>query len=441
MPVDHWMMFGTFKEKDFFSYPSPNTYKGILINGNMAAYAPGGMAAFLMEKTAGVDYIIDPQTHAFQHAPQFVHNNKEELKSSFSKLCSQYGEPVLSKAGISPVQPSDFDDVKKRKFVENVILFQKNALSSLMVEAESNKYLDLTQEQLHPYSLIAPYFYLNEININDWKELSKDFVKIAREFSEDKKLFAMVVISQGILTNKELLYEISNEFGTLDCDGFLVWVDDLDEHTASMSELDGLLQLCNGLKGDNGKEVINIRGSYFSVLAAGNGGDGFLDGVGHGPEFGEHRAVVPVGGGLPIARYYIPRLHTRIRYRDALGYFQGLNYLKDSQTFHDKVCNCQECRQVINGNIDNFYLFGDYNFKSFNRGGALVRMEYPTRETSVRCLKHYLNKKAKEYYFASEYSKEELLNSLEHKYNEYVPVASQDNVSHLIKWKKVLEVK
>ncbi len=54
MNIDHWMIFSTFAEQVYFIYPTIETYKGVIINGNMATYAPDGLAAFLLEKTKTV---------------------------------------------------------------------------------------------------------------------------------------------------------------------------------------------------------------------------------------------------------------------------------------------------------------------------------------------------------------------------------------------------
>src|SRR5690349_16856718 len=58
MPIDHWMMFATFAEQRHFIYPSRQTYQGVIINGNMVAHAPDGLAAFILEKTDAIRYII-----------------------------------------------------------------------------------------------------------------------------------------------------------------------------------------------------------------------------------------------------------------------------------------------------------------------------------------------------------------------------------------------
>src|SRR5882762_1874338 len=95
MPIDHWMMFGTFGEQRHFVYTSPDTYQtgGTIINGNMAAYAPDGLAAFLLERTGGrLNYIIDPLTHAFQHNPSSVTDQNRKTKKSIQGLAVAYGE-------------------------------------------------------------------------------------------------------------------------------------------------------------------------------------------------------------------------------------------------------------------------------------------------------------------------------------------------------------
>src|SRR5439155_1265305 len=151
---------------------------------------------------------------------------------------------------------------------------------------------------------------------------------------------------------------------------------------------------------ENGREVINLHGGYFSVLAAGKLGNGAMSGVCHGPEFGESRAVVPVGGGIPIARYYLRHLHTRVRYRDALRYLRLKGWLIDAATFHVNVCDCEECVATLSGDPANFIKYGTGTAKEVRRGGGITRIEYPSGETKLRCLKHYLQKKKFEYQFA-----------------------------------------
>jgi hypothetical protein len=215
-------------------------------------------------------------------------------------------------------------------------------------------------------------------------------------------------------------------------------VDDLNEHQASSLELKGLLDLARTLRKDGRREVINLHGGYFSVLAAGVLGKSAMSGVTHGPEFGEFRSVVPVGGGIPIARYYVPAIHARIRYRAALRLFKKKEWLESSEAFFKNVCDCSECKQTIGGDVGNFVNFGDSETKDVRRGGGVVRIDFPKTETKLRCLRHYLQRKFLEYKFAATASENQIGADLQHGRAELEEVMGLDAVAHLTLWKETL---
>jgi hypothetical protein len=438
--IDHWMMFGTFGQQRYFVYPNTGTYCGVIINANMAAYAPDGLAAFLTEKTKNLNYIIDPLTHAFQHEPSVLQNDDGEVKKAFDIMARRYG-PVFARCVDEriPVLPKHFrQDSDLRLAVDNCLQFQKNQLSEAMKSSDAMKYLDPEIEKVEPYALIAPYFYMTESSIDRWLPICARSASFATELKEKSRVFSAVVVSQGIVSDEDTRNRIITEFDGIPVKGFLLWVDDLDEETAGKDELAGLLELARGLRGGSSREVVNLHGGYFSVLAAGLLGNNAMSGVTHAPEFGEHRSVIPVGGGIPIARYYMPRLHIRVRYRDALGLLNAKGWLRDAETFHDKVCNCDECRDTISGEIKNFRKFGIGNVKSIRRGDRLVRIEYPTEETKKRCLRHYLQRKAIEYQFSATANREQILEDLDNGISEFEEVGGLELVAHLTNWKEVL---
>lgn len=441
MPIDHWMLFSTFAEQRHFEYPKVGTYQGVVINANMAAHAPAGLAAFLLEKTAGMKYIVDPLTHAFQHDPEVVHNSEGETKSSVRSLAEAYGDPVSDKVGFSPLLPRHFDRENILEgFTARCLAFQRSHLKEYMAQSDAAKYLD-DEAATPPYAVVAPYFYLTETNYKEWLPVSKRAVEAASAvlgLPREERLFASVVVSQGVLLDPEVRGEISRAFAGLPVDGYLLWVDSLDEQSASGTELRGLLHIARTLRGDGKREVINLHGGYFSVLAAGVLGRSVFSGVTHGPEFGEFRGVVPVGGGIPIARYYIPKLHARVRYRDALRFFSAKSWLDDANAFHQNVCRCPECQATINGDPSNFQLFGDGTVKNVRRRNGIVRIEYPTNETKLHCLRHYLQRKHLEYSVAYNSKQEELIKDLVDGIEQYEDVAGMEGVSHLRLWKRIL---
>jgi len=434
-------MFGTFAEQRHFVYPTKDTYYGVLLNGNMVAHAPDGLAAFLLEKTKDQRYVIDPLTHAFQHEVEFVRASDGSLKTSIAGLAEFLGEPVSSVAGKRPLRPKDIPEgAALESFVGRTLHFQKTELRDRMAENDSAKYFPST-DHLRPYAVVAPYFYMNDATYERWLDSNIRCAQAAVRQEKDCRVFAAVVVGQGVIADASILDKIVEAYKGIGVAGFLLWVDELSEHEAPQAILSGMLRLARGLRGSGTgtREVINTHGGYFSVLATvGTLGSQALTAVAHGPEFGEARAVVPVGGGIPISRYYIPDLHARVRYKDAVSIFRAKGWLKEATTFHQHVCDCSECLRTIAGDPDNFALFGASNTKLVTRGYGLARMEYPTAEAKVRCLQHYLQRKAQEYAFVRTASADQLRANLEEGEEEFADVLGDEGVSHLANWAKAL---
>lgn len=440
MSIDHWMMFSTFAEQDFFAYPTPDTYQGVIINANMAAYAPAGMAAFLLEKTAAkTKYVVDPLTHAFQHDPGLISNAEGEPKKSIKSLAEAYGDPIKEIVGKRPLLPQDLaDEGMLKSLVQQCVSYQVDHLSSYIKKSDAAKYLDEDDQSVAPYAVVAPYFYVTETTLDQWLSVNVRAAELAVAEEAAGKRFAAVVVSQGVAVDEDARKKLCDALSEVPLDGFLVWIDNLDELSASGAELRGLKDLCGRLRSGGKREVINIHGGYFSILAAGPLGDHSLSGVAHGPEFGEFRSVVPVGGGIPISRYYIPDLHARVRYRDAVAMFRSKGWLESAESFHASVCDCDECLSTLDGDPANFGLFGEGTVKNVKRRHGMVRIEFPTSEAKQRCLRHYLQRKKIEFVAASKAPKQVLLDHLKVGEDKYRDVAGLDGVAHLQLWRKVL---
>ena len=250
MPIGHWMMFGTFAEQRHFVYPSVETYQGVVINANMAAHAPDGLAAFLVEKTANLHYVIDPLTHAFQHDPDYITGKDGEAKSSIKSLAEAYGQPIAGIVGRRPLLPEDLaDDGLLSALVKNCLDFQNNKLAEMMATSDAMKYLDVENEDLRPYALIAPYFYLTETTYEDWLPVAVRAIRFARDHYREARLFASVVVSQGVILDSEILDHIVEAFNAERPEGYFLWVDNLDEQQSGVAELSGFLKIARGLRG------------------------------------------------------------------------------------------------------------------------------------------------------------------------------------------------
>lgn len=444
MPLEHWMMFSTFAEQEHFVYPKLNTYNGVVINANMAAHAPSGIAQFLLGKlTDNHKYLVDPITHAFQHDPVFIRRDsgKGEIKRSIKKLADKYGEPISSVAGNNPLTPQHVTDVANLS--QNVLEFQRSHLLNEMKDSDAAKYLDVSEIR-PPYALIAPYFYMNDTEWEKWLQKNIDCLEASLKITHEKRelLFAEVVIDRGVLLDSKASAKIVEGYRGLSTapNGCIIWIDNFDEQAASTAEIYAFKELCTSLKSIF-SEVINLHGGYFSIMLGGSVGGECLTGVTHGPEFGEFRSVVPVGGGIPIARYYIPRLHSRVRYREAAVLFSNTGWLDSYKKFEENVCDCDECRDALKGDASRFTLFGEGEVKDILRKGGMVRIEFPTTATKIRCLRHYLQRKHREFQMVTEAHADVMLNEIAGSIRDYKPLAGNDAIAHLIRWQKVLSQK
>lgn len=442
MNLQHWMSFSTFKEQNYFIFPNSNSYFGVVFNGNMVAHAPAGLAAFLIEKTrVGFNYIIDPVTHAFQHDTKFIKNSNNELKSSIKNLANSYGDVINRLAGVRPITPGDLsEDEHKIDFVNNCLDFQRGIITKAIEENDSTKYFEEDMESNMPYAIVSPYFYLDDTNLDNWLPINYQLANLTIESKlEGEKVFVPIVLDPEILADSDTIDKVVEVYDDLENDGFLFWLSNFDETSVGRQDLQNMIEFCRKLRKHSTKELINLHGGYFSLLASSEVfGHPAFSGVTHGPEFGEYRDVVPVGGGIPISKYYIHHLHTRIRYRDAAQYFKTLGWLENSEEFHSNVCNCPECMRIINNNADNFTKYGETDDKVVMRNSIPVTLQYPTKETKVSCLKHYLYRKSFEYdYINNLTSKEEAISDLKIGYDTFKDFAPS-SVKHLARWKKAL---
>ena len=84
---------------------------------------------------------------------------------------------------------------------------------------------------------------------------------------------------------------------------------------------------------------------------------------------------------------------------------------------------------------------GESEIKLIQRGARGVRISYPIAETKIHCLKHYLNRKAKEYNFSATASESDILADLRAGHDEFKTILGDDGVAYLKLWEQVLTAK
>lgn len=443
--LKHLIRYGTHAEKKFFLGEfSSGYYDAVVLNGNMVAYSLGAISTFILRLQS--PFLIDPQTHAFQHKTEYLLGKNGEPKISLTKLAKFFGNPVQSALEKRRrVSFSDFASEKdKANFTENVSKFQVEAITNKLFsqgEAEYVQYAiqdpsnNLSKRDLRPAAVIAPYFFIDGKDYKKWLNLNIDFINRTETYVSSKyksmPTLAQLVLSRDVLTSDEKREEIISAYSDLKCGGFLIWIDNFSEDEVSEKELGDFVKLVSAIK-NSSKVVYNLYGGYFSILLTKL--QSKLDGVCHGLEYGESRAVVPIGGGVPISKYYFPPLHKRLKYEDLLRILRdnkwGENGSKNSEFAHS-VCDCKQCEDIAK--------FGDSKPGKPDQRG--IRRNYPTTEAKQHSLKHYLYSKVKEFRFVadSDNSLSSLLQNMQEQKDKYSAVLGKKNVEYLVRWKNTIE--
>jgi hypothetical protein len=450
------LRYGTNAEQKYIE----NLYKHfdmLALNANMVAYTPGAIAQFLMQhclEKCGC-FFIDPITHAFQHDIDKIKSfskkkNEYVVKKSIVNLVEAYGNPIDEKINNNKVIiPNDFynDDVKEA-FCTRVIDFQINTISSQLKEKGFLEYLSDNEEMmqlLEPAFVIPPYFYVTEATLDSWLPINIDFIKISSRVFNDRKIFAQLVVSKEILTSKYMRDIVCKEYINSNIKNLLIWIDDFNEHTASYDALTGYLELIHKLSKASIK-VYNLYGGFFSIMLTGfQDYLGFtLSGVGHGLEYGEYRAVVPVGGGIPTSKYYYFPLHQRLNYKTASELLEELGYFRISpkegaEKYYKEICSCPKCKEIIKNDINNFSKFENTEYYEVNIKGVKQRRPYAGQETKESCIFHYVYNKKKEFLYSSKRNSN-ILDDLHVIYHEYdsLGVLTPEYLYPLKIWEKVL---
>lgn len=444
----HILRYGTNAEQKHIE-SLENAFDILSINGNMLAYTPASISKFLLTHCieANKHFFIDPITHAFQHSLDKImsYSEKEKkfvIKKSIKNLIDFYGEPIKSKIESGKVViPSDFDNnFIKKEYCSRILDFQENTIKNQLNERGYLEYMDddALLASLKPAFVIPPYFYLSYTSYDSWLELNIEFIKLALEMRSADEIYAEIVITKELIQEKSIIKKICEKYSESGVRNILLWIDDFKEHECSPSALEAYIEIIKYFNEKNIK-IYNLYGSYFSIMLCKYYNDlGFkLNGVGHGLEYGESRAVVPVGGGIPTSKYYYYPLHKRVDYKIASELLGRLGYFdKDISYYYNEICGCKECKTILEDDLKNFYKYENTEFYEVVLRGVKQKRPYASQQTKEICLKHYQFCKHREFKDCIRNGLKVHLNELDNIYNIYISsgVLSYDSISYLKIW-------
>lgn len=442
----HLIRYGIAADQKYLLGEFLDTYDQLVINASMVAHQPAALAMFITQRAKNKRYFIDPQTHAFQqeigNLQSTSTNSFGEIKKSIRTLIERYGTPIDKQilTNKQSIFPEDFSEDKVRRgFCRRVINYQCEAISSHAQESDTAPYYEFLEEEgvsdfglFAPSVVIAPYFYMDSLTLDDWLDVNidcaSDSVNIANK--DGYALGIQIVISKDILFDKSQVKHLIKAYSKIKASAFLIWIDAFDEADVSEALLGSYINFIKGIK-RSGVPVISLYGGYFSVLLM---HQGLLDGVTHSLEYGEQRSVTPVGGGIPVAKYYLPCLHKRLQFRDALRAIRALDGAKNKKAFLTNICDCDQCRELITSNK----VTNDFT-ENYGKTKLIKGRQYPTPETKDNSVRHYMWCKSREYIKPKNINK--LIDQLDDTYkNDTLKRAvGLENFAHCKKWAKVLK--
>lgn len=407
-----------------------NDFDAVIFNATIVAYS--GAAVADMVSVHKNQYIIDPQTHILQHSVYAIMSKKPRngqpcIKKSVQKYLEQLPSEILDII-VNEKRPLTVEEIKGmlNELTECVHEFETKYVNQFIKKKEYSKYLEYINAGPVPRVVIAPYFMLkkdmpdeecSEVLLLN-KLYMQRFLEIHREKEGTCPVAAQLVMDREILSDKKMLARICESYKELDFEYFFIWINDFSSWDCSREEKQHFCKLLCMLN-EIGKKPVMSYGGYDSIFLCNHEVKPRLYGAAQSVGYGEARAITPVGGGLPVNKYYFRPLHKRLRFDEALnilidtGYFDSVKGNDEHATdYYRDICDCKQCHEVIQNNIDNFNIYNEsvpYIVKA--RFGNITRNR-PTPEASLVAAFHFLYCKQKEWQDVGNYSLSELRNML-----------------------------
>lgn len=430
-------------------------FDAVLINATIAAYSGSAMADLV--SIYKDNYVIDPQTYILQQNYDMLvstTSKKGGIKKSIEQYLNQL--PPIFLQDLNRKHHIDVDTIVGvlDGLVENVGEFELNYITSFIKDKEYNKYLEFENEENplgkpQPQMLIAPYFMLKDTYKDDeiagWMSINGSALGkfISKYGAENYPIAAQLVLEKGVLEsigdNDRLLSLIVETYNNPDFEYIFIWIDDFSPIESENKFSIAFSQLIKALN-RIGKKPIMAYGGYDSILLCHKNSPTKLYGVAQSVGYGEKRQITPVGGGLPVNKFYFPPTHQRLKVEDvssilsAKGYFDNTKSKKRrSELFYENICACSQCQEIIGDDIDNFLRYNDSSAFTMKSG---IRRNRPTQDAIEISARHFLFWKKKEWEHVLNGNFEELIKDYRNCIDIYARYYDRNLYSHVLSWIK-----
>ena len=415
-------------------------FDAVVFNATIVAYSGSSVADLVsMHKRK---YIIDPQTHIFQqdisaimttngkegdtrHIKKSIDKYLKQLPDNLAKILTEQQRPLTA-----PEIMNNVDDL-----VAKVYKFQTEYVGRYIEGKDYNKYLEFANLKPSLGMVIAPYFMLKGSYSNDtissWlcldSECLRKTIEMEAESKEHHPIAAQLVLDKTVLELPNFAGEVEKTYSLDGYEYIFIWIDDFDAFAASIGHMQAFADLVKKLN-RIGKKPIMAYGGYESIILCNAESPVSLYGVAQSVGYGEYRPITPVGGGLPVNKYYFLPLHRRLRFDDAArilsnhGYFaDGKSPAKHAADYYSRICHCEQCHRTIKENIHNFDRYSDSSPYDVHTRNGIVKRNKPTYEAEVSAALHFLYCKAHEWESVEKQKFAELVRELKGDYKTYCP--------------------
>lgn len=430
-------------------------FDAVIFNAAIVAYSGSSVADLVsMHKRK---YIIDPQTHIFQQDISAISTeNKKthtiQIKKSVEKYLSQL-PPDLSNAlmqkkhQLSPNEVVPYVDA----LVTDVYDFQTKYVDGYIKGKEYDKYLEFAKLGPEPRMLIAPYFMLkdsyDDVAINDWLDINSTCMRktIQKNLLSNNPfpIAAQIVLDKAVMLSNNFVNKIKAAYSDLEFEYVFIWVDDFDSFDARIEHVKAFAQLVTALN-DIGKKPMMAYGGYESIILCNSESPSRLYGVAQSVGYGEYRPITPIGGGLPVNKYYFLPTHRRLRFDDAAKILSTQGYFSNDKSdaahaedYYVNICDCKQCHEIIKKDINNFDKYNDSISFDIRKKNGVISRNRPTTDASLIAALHFLYCKVDEWENVETKDFNSLISELKENCKTYNPLLYRE----IEEWCKVYECK
>lgn len=390
-------------------------FDAVIFNATIVAYS--GSAISDLVSVHKNQYIIDPQTHIMQHDIIAIMSKDKKtgcysIKKSVEKYLEQLPAQIMHiiKSENRPLNITEINGIVD-ELVSSVYEFETGYVNTFIEAKEYDKYLKYAKVGPQPRVVVAPYFMLKKGISNSDKSQFLDlnnkclqkFIKYNQSKAQIYPVAAQLVMDREILREPNLIERLKGIYSVAGYEYIFLWINDFSTLECSREEKElfyNLLDMLNKI----GKKPLMAYGGYDSILLSHEQMKARLYGTAQSVGYGEARAITPVGGGLPVNKYYFEPLHKRMRFDEALSILMNTGYFsleksnkEHADDYYLDICNCETCKDVITDDIDNFKIYNDsvpYIVKA--RYGEIKRNRPTTNATLIAAF-HFLHCKMDEW--------------------------------------------